>query len=237
MLDHVSLGVSDIERSRKFYDEALRPLGIERLYAEGETASGYGAGRKAFFWIGLRDGFANRQPRRLRNRRPRDRGPISPGRHWPLVGATTASRGCVRTITKTTTARSCSIRTATTSKRYAAGSKLGTARFLSLPDLCSALIVTTVGASGWGSCNAISDYRACREDEASYDGLSFVRRFRCADPSFLHGWPELSISWRHQLPVFAELGFVAWRRICVDMADPASMGSTRITPSKTACAT
>jgi len=54
MLDHVSLGVSDIERSRKFYDQALRPLGIERLYAEGETASGYGAGRKAFFWIGLR---------------------------------------------------------------------------------------------------------------------------------------------------------------------------------------
>jgi len=25
--------------------------------------------------------------------------------------------------------------------------------------------------------------------------------------AFLHGWPELSISWRHQLPVFAELGF------------------------------
>jgi pimeloyl-ACP methyl ester carboxylesterase len=25
--------------------------------------------------------------------------------------------------------------------------------------------------------------------------------------TFLHGWPELSISWRHQLPVFAELGF------------------------------
>ena len=24
---------------------------------------------------------------------------------------------------------------------------------------------------------------------------------------FLHGWPELSISWRHQLPVFAVLGF------------------------------
>jgi len=54
MLDHVSLGVSDIERSRKFYDQALAPLGIERLYAEGETASGYGAGRKAFSWIGLR---------------------------------------------------------------------------------------------------------------------------------------------------------------------------------------
>ena len=57
MLDHVSLGVSDIERSRKFYDQALRPLGIERLYAEGETASGYGANLKAFFWIGLREGM------------------------------------------------------------------------------------------------------------------------------------------------------------------------------------
>jgi catechol 2,3-dioxygenase-like lactoylglutathione lyase family enzyme len=54
MLDHVTLGVGDIARSRKFYDQALGPLGIERLYAEGETASGYGAGRKAFFWISLR---------------------------------------------------------------------------------------------------------------------------------------------------------------------------------------
>jgi pimeloyl-ACP methyl ester carboxylesterase len=26
---------------------------------------------------------------------------------------------------------------------------------------------------------------------------------------FVHGWPELSISWRHQLPVFAALGFRA----------------------------
>ena len=24
---------------------------------------------------------------------------------------------------------------------------------------------------------------------------------------FLHGWPELSISWRHQLPCFAAMGF------------------------------
>ena len=32
--------------------------------------------------------------------------------------------------------------------------------------------------------------------------------------NFVHGWPELSISWRHQLPVFAELGF---RCIAPDM--------------------
>src|SRR5258705_13929627 len=55
MLDHVTIGVSDIERSKAFYDSALRPLGIERLYADGPTFAGYGAGGKAFFWIGLRD--------------------------------------------------------------------------------------------------------------------------------------------------------------------------------------
>jgi pimeloyl-ACP methyl ester carboxylesterase len=41
----------------------------------------------------------------------------------------------------------------------------------------------------------------------------------CGAPSatpiiFLHGWPELSISWRHQLPVFGGLGF---RAIAPDM--------------------
>ena len=31
---------------------------------------------------------------------------------------------------------------------------------------------------------------------------------------FVHGWPELSISWRHQLPCFAGLGF---RTVAPDM--------------------
>jgi catechol 2,3-dioxygenase-like lactoylglutathione lyase family enzyme len=31
MLDHVSLGVRDIRRSRHFYDHALRPLGLVRI--------------------------------------------------------------------------------------------------------------------------------------------------------------------------------------------------------------
>jgi catechol 2,3-dioxygenase-like lactoylglutathione lyase family enzyme len=52
MLDHVTIGVSDIERSKAFYDSALGPLGIERLYAEGDGSAGYGANGKAFFWIG-----------------------------------------------------------------------------------------------------------------------------------------------------------------------------------------
>ena len=53
MLDHVTFGVGDIKRSQAFYDQALRALGIERLYVEGDCA-GYGANDKAFFWIGLK---------------------------------------------------------------------------------------------------------------------------------------------------------------------------------------
>ncbi|HEU0218425.1 MAG TPA: VOC family protein [Stellaceae bacterium] len=54
MLDHVTLGVTDLDQSRAFYDRALAPLGIERLYADGENFSGYGVRPKAFFWIGRR---------------------------------------------------------------------------------------------------------------------------------------------------------------------------------------
>ena len=56
MLDHVTIGVSDIERSRRFYDLAVHPLGIERLYDEDDFGSGYGKGLKPFFWIGRRSG-------------------------------------------------------------------------------------------------------------------------------------------------------------------------------------
>ena len=55
MLDHVTIGTSNLARAVEFYDRALKPLGIERLYADGESASGYGVGRKAFFWIGTRE--------------------------------------------------------------------------------------------------------------------------------------------------------------------------------------
>jgi catechol 2,3-dioxygenase-like lactoylglutathione lyase family enzyme len=59
MLDHVTLGVTDLERARAFYDRVLKPLGIDRLYADGESFCGYGADRKAFFWIGARDVVAS----------------------------------------------------------------------------------------------------------------------------------------------------------------------------------
>lgn len=50
MFDHVSIGVADIARSRKFYDAALKPLGYSRL-SDGETSLGYGD-KAVALWLG-----------------------------------------------------------------------------------------------------------------------------------------------------------------------------------------
>ena len=55
VLDHVTIGVTDLARARAFYDAALAPLGIVYMCGEGDTFSGYGDGESAFFWFGLRD--------------------------------------------------------------------------------------------------------------------------------------------------------------------------------------
>lgn len=50
MIDHLSIGVRDIARSKKFYDAALGALGYKRLY---ESAGGLGYGDDAVvLWIG-----------------------------------------------------------------------------------------------------------------------------------------------------------------------------------------
>jgi catechol 2,3-dioxygenase-like lactoylglutathione lyase family enzyme len=43
MLDHVSLGVTDLDRSRRFYDAVLRPLGLVRILDFEGRGSDYGA--------------------------------------------------------------------------------------------------------------------------------------------------------------------------------------------------
>ena len=44
MLDHASLGVTNIDRSRRFYDAVLRPLGLVRIVDFGSgRGSDYGA--------------------------------------------------------------------------------------------------------------------------------------------------------------------------------------------------
>ena len=50
MFDHVSIGVTDIARSKKFYDAALKPLGYSRL-SDGETSLGYGD-KAVALWLG-----------------------------------------------------------------------------------------------------------------------------------------------------------------------------------------
>ena len=57
MLDHVGIGVSDLDRSKSYYTSALSPLSIAlvmELTAEQTGANaqaGFGADGKPFFWI------------------------------------------------------------------------------------------------------------------------------------------------------------------------------------------
>jgi catechol 2,3-dioxygenase-like lactoylglutathione lyase family enzyme len=49
MLNHISLGVRDVTRTKRFYDAALKSLGYTRL-SDGETSLGYGKTAVAL-WI------------------------------------------------------------------------------------------------------------------------------------------------------------------------------------------
>lgn len=49
MLDHISFGVADVARTRKFYDAALEPLGYNRLSNSADSL-GYGA-ESVSLWI------------------------------------------------------------------------------------------------------------------------------------------------------------------------------------------
>jgi catechol 2,3-dioxygenase-like lactoylglutathione lyase family enzyme len=50
MIDHVSIGVRDIAKTKRFYDSAFKPLGYHCL-SDSETSLGYGVEAVAF-WIG-----------------------------------------------------------------------------------------------------------------------------------------------------------------------------------------
>jgi catechol 2,3-dioxygenase-like lactoylglutathione lyase family enzyme len=66
ILDHVRIPVRDCELSRRFYDAALAPLGLQRIsdvaLESGDAASGYGReGEPAAFWFsstGVSRGFS-----------------------------------------------------------------------------------------------------------------------------------------------------------------------------------
>jgi catechol 2,3-dioxygenase-like lactoylglutathione lyase family enzyme len=60
MIDHVSVGVADLERAARFYEAVLAALGLSRVVTRPKTI-GFG---KAYpeFWINLRQGMANVPP-------------------------------------------------------------------------------------------------------------------------------------------------------------------------------
>jgi catechol 2,3-dioxygenase-like lactoylglutathione lyase family enzyme len=55
MLDHVGIPVSDFERSKLFYAQALSPLGYELIMEPSASAAGFGRRGKPDFWIGQGD--------------------------------------------------------------------------------------------------------------------------------------------------------------------------------------
>ena len=59
MLDHVGFAVADAESSKRFYEQALAPLGLSLVMSvspeqnrSGGTAHGFGTEDNPFFWIG-----------------------------------------------------------------------------------------------------------------------------------------------------------------------------------------
>jgi catechol 2,3-dioxygenase-like lactoylglutathione lyase family enzyme len=56
MIDHVSVGVRDLERAVRFYEAALAPLGLSRLVTRPATV-GFGKSYPEF-WVNLRADMA-----------------------------------------------------------------------------------------------------------------------------------------------------------------------------------
>lgn len=115
MLDHITISVSNFQQSRAFYDAVLAPLGIVRLYADGEKAAGYGHDGRAFFWIAEQDRAPSQHTLHSRLRKLLT-SMHSTQRRLNLVAAKTARRDLDHNITIDTMQRLSSIQTATTSK-------------------------------------------------------------------------------------------------------------------------
>jgi catechol 2,3-dioxygenase-like lactoylglutathione lyase family enzyme len=62
-LDHVSIAVTSLARSRAFYDAALAPLGIRALMHHGSHV-GYGRGQKPELWL-VEGGASYHRPEQL----------------------------------------------------------------------------------------------------------------------------------------------------------------------------
>ena len=122
MIDHTGVSISNPVRARRFYEQALAPLGYKVLmevpveFTGGVMVLGMGVPPKPDFWSPGHAAEAAR-PHRVPRRQPR--------REYDAFytaalaaggGPTTGRLARGPTTTRTTTVRSCSIRTATTSR-------------------------------------------------------------------------------------------------------------------------
>lgn len=55
IIDHIGVGVSDYDKSKKFYQKCLKPLGISLLMEVADNEAGFGKNGKAVFWFGPRN--------------------------------------------------------------------------------------------------------------------------------------------------------------------------------------
>ena len=51
MIDHLGLSVSDLARSKAFFEQALAPLGYSLVMEHEISGAGFGTGFKPDFWI------------------------------------------------------------------------------------------------------------------------------------------------------------------------------------------
>jgi catechol 2,3-dioxygenase-like lactoylglutathione lyase family enzyme len=82
MLAHVGIPVSDFERSKRFYEQALSPLGYELIMEPRRGANGLGRSGEPDFWV-----LRGEPGRPRRRRRPRERGCLPRGGHRGLLEA------------------------------------------------------------------------------------------------------------------------------------------------------
>jgi catechol 2,3-dioxygenase-like lactoylglutathione lyase family enzyme len=110
MIDHISLGVADLERAARFYEPVLAALGLSRLVTRPGTV-GFGKSYPEF-WINLRAGMAKVPPESgthicLRARSTLVRSmPFTPLRS-PPAAPRMAHLVCGRTIASNITRRLC----------------------------------------------------------------------------------------------------------------------------------
>ena len=125
MIDHIGFPVSDYQRAKDFYLKALAPvdytLVMEVTQQNGhDPAAGFGANGKPDFWIGGEGGLD--KPLHVAIV-AKDRATVDAFYQAAIAAGArdNGPPGIPRIIIPTITARSCSIRTATTSRRSATG--------------------------------------------------------------------------------------------------------------------